>query len=177
MKVDPSLIHRLFYPQIPLIMSAQSRGRVSAMPVVSYASISDKPPLVAVACNPAGFTCKLATKAGSFSLSVLDRSRADAISRLATISGAKAKDKLAEAGIQHSTGSKVNVPVLKVALATIECSLEARRRFGDHALLVGRVEAAYASEGFGSFWDFTKYKPFLYTGWRDGLTSYPEARP
>jgi flavin reductase (DIM6/NTAB) family NADH-FMN oxidoreductase RutF len=175
LKVDPSLIHRLFYPQVPLVMAAQFRGRVSAMPVASYASISDTPPLVAVACNPRGFTCKLALNAGSFSLSVLDRNQAGAISLLATLSGAKAKDKLADAGLKHGIGVKAKVPVIEAALATMECKLQSKKKLGDHLLLVARVEAAYASGAFADFWDFSKYRPLLYTGWRGGLTTYSGA--
>jgi flavin reductase ActVB len=173
LKVDPSLIHRLFYPQVPLILAAEHGSRVSAMPVVSYASVSDRPPLVAVACNPDAFTCKLILKAGAFSLSVVDRSRADAISLLATVSGAKVKDKLEEAGLKHTTGTKLKVPVVTDALATMECSLRSAKPLGDHRLLVGVVEAAYASGAFSEFWDFSKYRPLLYTGWREGLTRYP----
>ena len=112
MKVDPALVHRLFYPQVPLVMAAELRGRVSAMPVVSYASVSDQPPMVAVACNPGGFTCKLAIGARSFSLSVLDRVHAEAIARLATVHGTEVKDKLAEAGLEYTQGSKLKVPLL-----------------------------------------------------------------
>lgn len=174
MKVDPSLIHRLFYPQVPLVMAAQHGGRVSAMPVVSYLSVSDKPPMVGVGCIPKGFTCKLALKASAFSLSVLDRSRADALSKLATLSGAKVKDKLSEVGLAHTTGKKAKAPVLEDALGTIECSLKSSLRLGDHLLLVGRVEAAYAADAFTDFWDFDRYTPMLYTGWKGGLSLYRE---
>ncbi len=173
LKVDHSLVHRLFYPQVPLLMAAQSRGRVSAMPVVSYACISDTPPLVAVACKPAGFTCKLALKAGSYSLSVLGNASADAISALSTKSGANTKDKLADSGLKHNLGTMLKVPVLEAAVATLECRLKSKKKFGDHVLLVGMVEAAYATDAFSDFWDFTKYRPLLYTGWRDGLSTYP----
>jgi flavin reductase (DIM6/NTAB) family NADH-FMN oxidoreductase RutF len=173
LKVDQSLIHRLFYPQVPLVMSAEYGTRVSAMPVVSYASVSENPPLVAVACAPLGFTCKLALKARSFSLSLFGRDRADSLSLLATVSGGKVKDKLAEVGLKHRKGRKLTVPVIDSAVATLECSLKSRRRLGDHVLLVGRVGAAYASDAFSDSWDFALYKPLLYTGWRNGLTTYP----
>jgi flavin reductase (DIM6/NTAB) family NADH-FMN oxidoreductase RutF len=154
-------------------MSVQFGGRVSAMPVVSYASVSDDPPMVAVACNPGGFTCKLAQKARSFSLSLLDRGRVDAFARLATVSGAKVKDKLADAGLQHVTGKNLKVPVIKAAIATLECRLSSKRRTGDHLLLLAKVEAAYSTGAFTDFWDYARYKPLLYTGWRRGMTAYP----
>jgi len=145
------------------------------MPVVSYASVSDSPPLVAVACNPQSFTCKLVMKASSFSLCILDRNHADAVAKLATTSGSKVKDKLLDAGLRHQPGSKLKVPVIRGADASLECRLKDKWILGDHTLLVGQVEAASASEAFNEFWDFRKYHPLLYTGWREGLTTMPGA--
>jgi flavin reductase (DIM6/NTAB) family NADH-FMN oxidoreductase RutF len=175
MKVEDSLVHRLFYPQVPLVLSAQFGARVSAMPVVSYASISDKPPLIAVACSPRGYTCKLSLKARAFSLSILDRTQSNAVALLATLSGAKVKDKLREAGLSHVNGKILKVPVIERSVATLECKLRDSSRHGDHLLLVGTVRAAYASEAFTEFWDFGRYRPVLYAGWREGLTTYPES--
>lgn len=175
MKVDPSLIHRLFYPQVPLVMAAQLGKRVSAMPVVSYASLSDVPPLIGVACNPQGFTCKLAVRANSFSLCILDSGHAEAITRLATVHGTTIKDKLADAGLKYSMGTKLEVPLLDDAAASLECSLKSKKKLGDHLLLVGQVRAAHSMKSFTDFWDFRRYRPLLYTGWRGGLTTYPGA--
>ena len=172
MKVDPSLIHRLFYPQIPLVMAAQHGGRVSAMPVVSYLSVSDDPPMVGVACTPRGFTCKLALKARAFSLSILDREHAGAVSGLATVSGAQVKDKLSEVGLPHAPGTRAKVPVPKDALAALECRLKSSETHGDHLLLVAMVEVAYASAAFTDSWDYAKYRPIFYTGWKEGITTY-----
>jgi flavin reductase (DIM6/NTAB) family NADH-FMN oxidoreductase RutF len=141
------------------------------MPVVSYASVSDSPPLVSVACNPKSFTCKLVLKASSFSLCILDRDHANAIAKLAMTSGSKVKDKLLDAGLKHHLGSKLKVPVIRGAEATLECALRDRWTLGDHTLLVGQVEGASASDAFDDFWDFRKYHPLLYTGWKEGLTT------
>ena len=171
MKVAPSLVHRLFYPQVPLVMAAKAGGMTSAMPVVSYLSVSENPPIVAVACTPRGFTCRLARRSHCFSLSVLDREEASALSKLATISGAAVKDKLAQAGLAHSDGAKLKVPVLDAAVATLECRLLSTSRLGDHLLLVASVEAAYTERGFSGFWDYRNYRPILYAGWQEGELS------
>ncbi|MCL4355808.1 MAG: flavin reductase family protein [Nitrososphaerota archaeon] len=173
MGIDPSLVHRLFYPQVPLVMAAKAGARVSAMPVVSYLSVSERPPMVAVACAPRGYTCRLARKARCFSLSIVGRERSSALSKLATASGAAVKDKLAEAGLKYSEGVKLKVPVLDAAVATLECRLQATRRLGDHLLLVARVEDARAAGAFSGFWDYRRYRPVLYAGWQDGLSQYP----
>ena len=175
MKVEPSLIHRLFYPQVPAILSAMVGKRVSAMPVVSYTSVSDSPPMVAVSSVPSHYTCRLVLDAGCFSLCILDRDHAGAIARLASVSGAKVEDKLADAGLEYSRGEKLKVPVILNSAATLECSLAAKRKFGDHLLLVGEVKSARATDAFDGFWDFARYRPLLYTGWREGLTTLPGA--
>jgi len=175
LKVEPSLIHRLFYPQVPAILSAMVGKRVSAMPVVSYTSVSDSPPMVAVSSVPSHYTCRLVLDAGCFSLCILDRDHAGAIARLASVSGAKVEDKLADAGLEYSRGEKLKVPVIRGSAAELECSLAAKRRFGDHLLLVGEVRGARATEAFDGFWDFARYRPLLYTGWREGLTTLPGA--
>ena len=172
MNVDPSRIHRLFYPQVPAVLSARFRGRVSAMPVVSYASVSISPPLIGVACQPAASTLKLALASKAFSLCLLDRRRIHAMERLATKSGRDVTDKLTDAGLGYVTGVKLDTPVIERAEATLECQLHSRIRLGDHVMLVGLVKACYASDKFRDFWDFKRYRAVLYTGWREGMSTY-----
>lgn len=171
-EVDPSRLHRLFYPQVPAVLSAGSGGRVSAMAVVSYAAVSDEPPLVAVACDPRSYTLELALLSRAFSLCLLAADKAGAVGRLGSESGRGVADKLAMCGLHSQRGRALDLPVVAEAEATIECRIESKRRLGDHLLVVGRVEACYASGGFGEFWDFRKYRPILYTGWKGGLTTY-----
>jgi len=172
MDIKTTMVHRLFYPQVPLVLSALAGVRVSAMPVVSYASVSEKPSLVAVSCNPQSYTCKLAVKSGAFSLSLLDADRTGDVAKLATISGRKAVDKLKEAGIKYSPGPKLGVPILDGAEASMELKLKSKLSMGDHLLLVGLIVSAKASDAFGDYWDFRQYSPILYAGWREGLTTY-----
>lgn len=170
--IDPSKVHRLFYPDVPAVMCSSYGGRVSAMPVVSYSSLSEDPPLIGVSCSPRGFTCGLALKSGRFSLCWLDRRFTDAFGKLATTSGRDSADKLASAGLKHSRGKALDVPVVSQAVAVLECSVASRARFGDHVLLVGSVKAAYASSDFRDYWRFKAYRPILYTGWQGGLSVY-----
>jgi flavin reductase (DIM6/NTAB) family NADH-FMN oxidoreductase RutF len=142
------------------------------MPVVSYASVSDTPPMVVVACNPESYTCKLTLRARTFSLSLVGAEETDKLDRLATTHGGDVKDKLALVGFKHARGVTLNVPVISGASATLECSLRSRLKTGDHLLLVGLVRAAHATNAFSDFWDFGRYKPILYTGWKDGMTTF-----
>jgi len=142
------------------------------MPVVSYASVSDSPPLVAVACNPESYTCKLIIKSRAFSLSLLGREHTSKLGTMATIHGGDVTDKLTSAGLAHARGTKLRVPVITGARATLECSLRSKHAMGDHVLVVGLVRVAHADGAFTDFWDFHRYRPILYTGWKEGMTSY-----
>jgi flavin reductase (DIM6/NTAB) family NADH-FMN oxidoreductase RutF len=128
--------------------------------------------MLVVACDPAAFTVKLVLASKAFSLSLLDRREVPAMERLAATSGRDVTDKLRDAGLAHTMGAKLRVPVIRGAEATLECQLHSKRRLGDHVLLVGLVKACYASGRFGDFWDFKAYRPVLYTGWRGGMTTY-----
>ena len=143
------------------------------MPVVSYASVSDSPPLVAVGCSPGAFTCKLVTRSHAFSLSLLGSSHIQSVGRLAEVRGSSVRDKLKAVGLAHAKGTKLAVPVIEAAEATLECKVERTVNTGDHRLIIGRVVSARANSSFSDFWDFSRYEPILYTGWKQGMTTYP----
>jgi flavin reductase (DIM6/NTAB) family NADH-FMN oxidoreductase RutF len=84
-------------------------------------------------------------------------------------------DKLMAAGLKHSPGRKLDVPIVEGAAASLECSLDARQPLGDHELLIGRVHEARASEDFREYWTFESYRPVLYAGTQDG--SFQTYRP
>lgn len=146
------------------------------MPVVSYISISSKPPLVGVACSLGNFTARLASCSGAFTLCIVGRSMAGPMSYLAEHSGREVDDKLVAAGLKHRPGRLVPAPVVVGSSAVLECTLHSKRRAGDHHLLVGKVQTAYASQDFVSYWRFRSYEPILYTGWRHGLSTYRPRR-
>ena len=145
------------------------------MPVVSYASVSESPPLVAVACAPSGFTFRLIVRAGAFSLCLLDRKHSAKVEKLASTSGPARRDKLAEAGFRHAPGKMLGVPLIRSSAASLECTLVSRTKVGEHVLMIARVVGAVASSAFGDFWDFRKYRPILYAGWKGGMTAYSES--
>ncbi|HUH99786.1 MAG TPA: flavin reductase family protein [Nitrososphaerales archaeon] len=165
--VDLSKVYRLFYPAVPAIISCNEGSNVYSMPVVSIISVSNDPPLIGVASSPDHSTCRAIVKARRFSVCWVDASQARALEFLGTTPHT-VDDKLASAGLLHKKGRKLDVPLVEGAVATLECSLDSRRRFGDHDLLVGRVHDARAIEDFKEYWVFERYEPVLYAGMRGG---------
>jgi flavin reductase (DIM6/NTAB) family NADH-FMN oxidoreductase RutF len=165
--VDTSKVYRLLYPAVPAIMSCSDRGLIYAMPVVSIVSLSNNPPLIGVSSSPEHSTHKAIVSVKSFSLSWVDASLVRSLEVLGTTPHS-AVDKLRSAGLKHSGGRTLGVPIVERAVASLECSLYARQALGDHELLVGKVHDARASDDFKDYWKFQTYTPVLYAGIQDG---------
>jgi flavin reductase (DIM6/NTAB) family NADH-FMN oxidoreductase RutF len=165
--VDTSKVYRLLYPAVPAILACSDRSLVYGMPVVSVISLSNSPPLIGVASSPEHSTHQAIVKARCFSLSWVDSSMARALEVLGTTPHT-AVDKLHAAGLKHQRGKTLDVPVVEGASAAVECTLYARQALGDHELLVGKVQAARATEDFQDYWRFQSYSPVLYAGIQAG---------
>lgn len=174
-QVDPSKIYRLFYPAVPAIISCNDRGLVYAMPVVSLISLSNNPPLVGLSSSPEHMTHKAILNARSFSVCWLGRSQVLSVEILGTTH--TSVDKLQAAGLRHSKGRILDVPIIEGCVAALECSLYARQGLGDHELLVGKVQDARAVDDFQDYWRFQSYDPILYAGIQGGSLRTFEARP
>ena len=165
--VDPSKVYRLLYPEVPAILGCNDRGLTYAMPVVSMMSLSNSPALVGVSSSPEHSTHRAIVNVGCFSLSWVDASLVRSLEMLGTTPHAGV-DKLRSAGLEHTRGKTLDVPIVEGAVASLECTLYGRQAFGDHELLVGEVRDARASDDFQEYWRFQTYDPVLYTGIQEG---------
>jgi flavin reductase (DIM6/NTAB) family NADH-FMN oxidoreductase RutF len=165
--VDHAKVYRLLYPAVPAIMSCNDRGLIYAMPVVSIMSISNSPAMVGVSSSPNHSTHEAILRVRSFSLCWLDASLVRSVEMLGTTPNI-AGDKLHSAGLKHSKGKTLDVPIIEGSVAALECSLYLRQTLGDHELLVGKVQDARAAEDFQEYWRFQSYNPLLYAGIQNG---------
>jgi flavin reductase (DIM6/NTAB) family NADH-FMN oxidoreductase RutF len=170
-EVSGSKVYRLFYPSVPVIVAARSEESVSGMAVVSIISVSNEPPRVAFSSSRSHHTYELVARSRSFSVSWLDSRFVNNVQSLGTSSGAGIPDKLRSAGLSHTAGKVLDVPVINGAAAVLECSVAEIRPLGDHDLIVGDVRAARAEEDFREYWTLEGYHPILYAGMAEGLFS------
>lgn len=129
--VDQSKIYRLLYPAVPAIMSCNDRGMIYAMPVVSMISLSNSPALIGVSSSPKHLTHAAILNVRCFSLCWVDASLVRSLEVLGTTPH-RSGDKLESAGLKHSRGKVLDVPIIEGAVAALECSLYARQSLGDH---------------------------------------------
>ena len=161
--VEPSKVYRLFYPSVPAVVACNDAGKTYAMPAVSIISLSNEPALVGISSSPGHATHGAVLRAGRFSVSWLGSRFVRAVETLGT-APSTSDDKLKLAGLRHTKGRVLDVPVIEGSAAVLECSLAGRHALGDHELLVGRVEEARAARDFRDYWRFKEYKPILYAG-------------
>lgn len=166
--VDPARIHRLFYPQVPVVITAEFEGRVGGMPAIWCMPLSFKPSLVGVAVANEHETCRMIAGAQAFGANWLNFSYAEGIGELGETSAKECRNKLSAVGFTTIKGSKTSQPLIQEASAVLECRLRETYRTGTHELLVGEVVTASANEDFDDYWDFFKYNPLLYAGTVNG---------
>jgi flavin reductase (DIM6/NTAB) family NADH-FMN oxidoreductase RutF len=165
--VEPAKIHRLFYPQVPVVITAEFQGHIGGMPAIWCMSLSFNPPLVGVAIAPEHATYEMLIGAQAFGVNWLNFSFAKQVGELGEESGEGVRDKLSAVGLSFVKGSLTGQPMIRDAEGILECRLHERHRIGTHELVVGEVVAASATENFTEYWDFSKYKPILYAGTED----------
>lgn len=104
-----------------------------ALVIDSFIAASLEPPLVAFAPSRTSLTWHSMRRTGRFGVSVLDAAHAGEIRERAR----PGADRLAGLDVELLDG----VPVVRDALATLVCELEAEYPAGDHSIVLGRAVA------------------------------------
>ena len=127
---------------------------IVGLTVSSFVTLSFEPPLVMFAIQHAATSYSALVEGDHFGVSLLSVGQSDIARRFAS----KGTDKLA--GTHLETGRVLPVPLIAESLAQVECRTHQIFVSGDHAIVVGLVEAArtragdpllYYSRRFGSF--------------------------
>lgn len=162
--VDPSKVHRLLYPQVPVVVTAEAEGRIGGMAAIWCVPLSFKPVLVGVAVARDHETSRIISAAGAFGVNWLEFTYAERVGELGETSAKTQSNKLAAVGLKTIRGHVTSQPLIEEASACLECRVVERHRVGTHDFLIGEVAAASANAHFSDYWDFTSYNPLLYAG-------------
>lgn len=110
-------------------------GRRNAFTAAWLTQVSFEPLLVALSVNPGHASYPILHQSGTFAVSVLSEDQIEAARRFGTVSG-REHDKLEGSGWRPARGG---APVLRDALAWLECEVAGRAAAGDHEIVLGRV--------------------------------------
>jgi len=164
-KIDIVNAHNLFYPFIPVVVTAEHDGRVAGMLAAWWLQLSHKPLLLGVAVAPERFTYKVLLKAEGFALNFLDFKLVDKTPYLGDVSERFYRDKIRRGGFTIVEGDVLGAPYIAESSAAVELRKVDRVVTGDHDLFIGEVVSAYANDAFvNGRWDYKKYSPLMYLG-------------
>jgi flavin reductase (DIM6/NTAB) family NADH-FMN oxidoreductase RutF len=160
--------HRLFYPQVPVVITSEFDGRVGGMPAIWCMPLSFNPPLAGVAIAPEHETYGIINGARAFGINWLGFSHARRIGELGQTSAKAYANKLPAAGFKTIKGKRTSQPLIQEASAAMECRLNETHRTGTHELVIGEVVNAMANSDFADYWNLSRYNPPLYVGTVNG---------
>nr|WP_226962029.1 MULTISPECIES: flavin reductase family protein [Streptomyces] len=112
-------------------------GAPAGMTATAFLSVSLSPPLVLVSVRSGSRMDDVLERAPRWAASLLSQEQRVLAGRFA-MSG-RLSDRLLFREVPHTLGERSGAPLVKGALATLECETESRVAAGDHTLVIGRV--------------------------------------
>jgi flavin reductase (DIM6/NTAB) family NADH-FMN oxidoreductase RutF len=116
------------------------RGAPAGMTATAFLSVSLDPPLVMVSVRTGSRMDELLERQPLWAASVLSEEQRTIAGRFAM--KGRLSDRLLFQEVPHEVGPATGAPLVKGALAAVECRTEQRVHAGDHTLVVGRVLGA-----------------------------------
>jgi flavin reductase (DIM6/NTAB) family NADH-FMN oxidoreductase RutF len=140
-------VMKLWATGVSVVVNQSDTG-LQAITVSSLTSVSLIPPLILVCIETESRSHEGVIRAGCFSVNILGDAQS-AISDMAA--GRRGPEGHSLPGVAHAVAT-TGAPVLKDALAWLDCTVAARHDGGDHSIFVGQVEAAGAADGAPLLW-------------------------
>jgi flavin reductase (DIM6/NTAB) family NADH-FMN oxidoreductase RutF len=162
---DPGAFYQ-HYPRAAAVVTVNSEGRKNAMAVAWHCPVSFKPALYGIAVSPKRFTYNMILQSRHFAINFMPFERIEMIAALGGSSGSFT-DKFTEFDLEEDQPVKSDVPILRDAYASYECSVMDMRTLGDHAWIIGQILATHVAEDLlkdSGVPDLELVNPALYLG-------------
>jgi len=155
----------LLHPYNATLITTQGKqGQSNVMAVAWIIPVSTDPPLLALSIRRERYSYALMQDSGEFVVNIPTFDLVKQVLLCGRRSG-RQHDKFKEAAITPEKASKVHTPRIKECIAHIECKLERTVEAGDHDIVIGRIVAAYALQGyFDHTWNLAKFHPCQHNG-------------
>ena len=132
--IDPKQFRTVLghFPTGVTIVTGHGSDGPSGLAANSFTSVSLEPPLVLVCMANTSTTWPAIRDSGHFAVNILGEHQEDTSRRFGSRSGDRFE------GVGWAPG-KTGSPILRDAIAYVECVLDAEYEGGDHMIVVGRV--------------------------------------
>ncbi|MFD6159891.1 flavin reductase family protein [Nocardia sp. NPDC060255] len=122
------------------VVATHDRGGPIGMTCQAFTAVSLSPPLVLFCARTQSETARAIAETGTFSVSMLGKHQRTIAERF----GSPASHGDRFNGVDWTPGAMTGCPLLKGAIAHLECNLRASHPAGDHRIHIGQVVAASA---------------------------------
>ena len=147
----PARPYRLLYPlRTYLVASGSYPEEYNVMTADWVTVVSSQPFYVAVSIAPERYTYRLVKKHGEFVIAVPGWDLLGEVWLAGSLSGPA---KLRELRLTFERGRRVKAPVIREAVANLECRVLESKLYGDHELFIGEV--VYTHHSPRAYDDFT----------------------
>ncbi len=117
-------------------MKSHDGGAITGLTVSSFVTLSFDPPMVMFAIQQSADCYPSIVSSQQFGVSLLGRQQ----SAIARVFATKGVNK--SGAVEFTRGTVLDVPLIPTAIAHVECRTSQITLSGDHAIIVGTVEAA-----------------------------------
>jgi len=122
----------------PVVIATGAPGSRTGLTATAFCSLSDAPPMVLVCVNKQASAHPLIERTRTFSVNLLREGQQDIALKFAGQTGLKGEARFDD---DWSTGV-TGVPLMRTALAHLECELLEAHDHGSHTVFVGLVHSA-----------------------------------
>jgi flavin reductase (DIM6/NTAB) family NADH-FMN oxidoreductase RutF len=156
-ELDLGLATRLINHGPVVFVSSAHGDKVDITPVAWNMPVQKNPPMIVLEISERHFIYECIMKTGDFAVNIPGKSLSEEVVKCGSVSG-RDTDKFAMCGLNTEPGKTISSPVLKEALAVLECSLvKDEHLLTEYNMVVGEVKRAEVEEGaFDEHWLFDK---------------------
>lgn len=121
-----------------VLVTAKYGDKENIITLAWHSPLSHKPPLYGIMISPKRFSHDLISKSKEFGINFIDNSLRGEALYCGTHTG-KIADKFKESGLNRKRAKVIKAPLIREAVAWIECKVVDEIKTGDHTTFVGKV--------------------------------------
>jgi flavin reductase (DIM6/NTAB) family NADH-FMN oxidoreductase RutF len=136
--------YRLLNPGSVVLITVGDGNKDNLFTVTWNMPIRKDPGMVAILSGKSHYSYPFIVDTGEFGMNVPDISIVDAVLGCGTFSGRDVEDKFSRFGLTRQKAQKINPPLVKEAVAHLECRVCQMVDLGASSLIIGQIVAAAA---------------------------------
>ena len=132
------MFYHLGYPKMLVLVTSKDKEKDNIITLAWHTPLSHKPPLYGISITPNRFSHNLIRRSKEFAINFIDNSIRGEALYCGTHTG-KIINKFEETGLHRKRAKVIKAPLIREAVAWIECKLVDEKKIGDHTLFIGKV--------------------------------------